>query len=332
MVLQLQLPAQAVPLLRSPAADAALQAANSSTQQRHHIQPEQLRNRSVHQAPSADPMQPNSTGMSRKACLLSAGSASSTAAAAGAEAGLPCPVSSYWLTQPEAAVATAAAVLAAAGVPRVPADVLTCSVIEQLRRSQYAAATEVIGARARQLYDVGDAGAQTARAFAGAAAVVDESGVQFGVIAATEGGSKRVSSQPAAEQPHGASQQLEWLCSEPAAAKLIPPAQPPAATAAADSGRAAGDNTSGATCQQQPASQQGAHPAAGKQDKPSWWAGQRHAKQGRAASGRKQRLKPVTPVTAAVGSKRKGRGWQVVSIGNGCTATVACSSSDDSDR
>jgi hypothetical protein len=272
--------------------------------------------------------------MSSKAGLLAAGSAGSSVAAAGGDAGLPCPVSSYWLTQPEAAASTAAAVLAAAGVVRVPAEVLTCSVTEQVRRSQYAAATEVIGARARQLYDLGDPGADTAQALAGVdESVAEESGVRFGVEAATAGGSRPACSQAAAEVSHVASQQLKWPCqsSQPATATVILPAQLPAATATTGAGLAPGSTAPGTTSQQQSARQQGPHPAAVQQRKPGWRAGQRHAKEERAAAGRKQRPQPVPPVTPAVGSKRNGRGWKVVSIGNGCTATVACSSSDDSD-
>lgn len=268
VVLQLQLPPQAVQLLRSPAADPALQAVSPSAVAQHQTAA----------APAAASL-PNSAASPVTSLLTG------TAAAAAEAVGLPCLLSSWWLMHPEAAAAAASGMLAAAGVLRTPPEVLTCSILQQLRDSQHSAARQAIAARARQLY------APSSAANPGA-----PSGDEHQPAA---------SSQPAATQ----------LRLSPSTGQQ--PAPGPQTPAAAGTAAVGSEQTAqpGAAAGQLPATH-----AKQQQQKRRW----RHAK--KPAAGRPQAQPPVVP-----GSKRKGRGWAVVSMGDGRTATVACSSSDDSD-
>lgn len=273
VVLQLKLPPQAAQLLRSPAADPALQPVSPSAVAQHQTAA----------APAAASL-PNSAAS--PVTFLSTG----TAAAAAGAVGLPCLLSSWWLMQPEAAAAAASDMVLAAGVLRAPPEVLTCSILQQLRPSQHSAARQAIAARARQLYSPGSAANTDA-----------PSGDEHQPAA---------SSQPAVAglplSPSVGQQPAPWP-------------QTPAA---------AGTTAIGIEQNAQPGAAAGQLPAAHarqrqqQQQKRRW----RHAKQPASGRPRARAQPPVVP-----GSKRKGRGWAVVSMGDGRTATVACSSSDYSD-
>jgi hypothetical protein len=265
VVLQLQLPPQAAQLLRSPAADPALQAVSPSVAAQHQT--------AAAPAAGSHPISPPST-------VTGTG-----APAAGGAVGLPCLLSSWWLIHTEAAAAAASDILAAAGVQRAPPEVLTCSILQQLRHSRYSAARQVIAARARQLYAPGSA--------------------------ATPG-------TPAADEHQPAPS------SQPAATGL--PLSPPGVQQ-----QGLGPQTPAAAGTTAVGSEHTAHPGAAAAQWPSPHARQRQQQQqkkkGRWRHAKHQRAQQ----SVAAGSKRKGRGWAVVSMGDGRTATVACSSSDDSD-
>lgn len=316
-MLQLQLPAQAANLLRSPAADPALQysiSAPSPHQHQHHLmrsQPTPVQT-SVQTATvptplkgTADSIHHASTG-TRTAASAASAARSSVIGHGARGATLPCPLSSFWLTQPDAAATTAAAILKAAGVQRTPSEVLTCSILQQLRHAQYAAATETIAARARQLYEPG--GDMTS----GAAAAADSAGQPAAVHSQSTVGPLKTARPADAQAISAAAVQQGAL--QPLPSPLSPASG--AASAVEQQQVPAQHSIPSRAAQQQQ-----------QQQKPRWWARQRHSKQ--PAAGR-QHHQPAGPTTPAAGAKRKGRGWRVVSMGDGRTATVACSSSDDS--
>lgn len=258
-----------------------------------------------------------------------------TPSPSGVPAELPCPLSSHWILQPAAAAATASAVLAAAGVDRVPTAVLTCSTIHELRQAQYAAATAAIAARAEQLYASEDNTAhdrhEPSQPGATTAALPSAgSGSSTGVDGVPGGAA--VEAAVALGLPSPVLQLASAAATDDSSTQQPKPPVP------------ARHSTQPAGLQQQQGTQQ--HSSAGAQVQA---AGQGTATQGvplahrhpkqqgqqhvvRDQRGRQQQQRQVgkgsSPPTPALCGKRKGRGWKVVRMSNGRTATVACSSSD----
>ena len=334
VVLTLQLPPTAADQLRPAAADSALLAAHQvlgqQLQQQQQQEQEQQANAAAGPAagstaiasqlnaaaaPSAGvtATRASTTGSATRSAAEGLTAAPMVAAIAATGAGFPCALSTHWLMQPQAAAEVASAMLAAAGISRAPPEVLTCSILQQLRHSQYAAATHTIRSRAQQLYQSEEPLLPASQAGLAAAAHYQ----QLTGVAASSPGRHTADARGELEGGHETSVSLQSAAAATSAAVA-------AAAVAAGGGGAFVQATS-----QGGVSPPAAQPSGSlqqRQHQPRKWHArgqsprqQQHTKQMGRAAGR------------AAGSKRKGRGWKVVDIGNGCTATVACSSSEDSD-
>lgn len=344
MVLQFNLPPQAAALLHSPPADLAPGPGSQEAVQ------QSLRQPAAHTPPptAAGPTC-NTTGLADSSAaaaaanldvpvlptlgIRSSGSQGIDAADApgrdttvaterGLTADVPCPLSTYWLTHQSAAGAAAASVLAAAGVSRPPPEVITCNVLQLLRHSQHAAAVELIRTRAEQLYLPRTGQPALLPQAAGQLPESNPAGM------ATEEGCVSGSAAAVMVPPGGLARQGSTQHQQQGVASSD------AAAAAAGVGALGGSSAAAeaAACgpgsiAQDTGSQLSPTLPAAPQGR---WQQQHHRRASHQATAAGSRMKQQQRVQHA-GSKRKGRGWRVVDIGNGCTATVACSSSEDSD-